>query len=450
MKTNLTLIFYLLFLPWLLVGQISQPHKPQANQFEPINTKGAQTPNSQITQNKLPDANPNSVYSNLSKSNSTLAPNSFIPPKQISSINYIHELVKSTGSTKSDYTKLPQLTSNKVLFDQAFNEISKMLDGTQKLDLRRAIFLTENAYLNGTLNEEFFNKELTSASNLIRNKIIQEGFDTNDNLTVNYFIHKYISDTIVFDEQGKKQTSYPKFYDFQDPFGIEDPTKMFVSKLIREGSGQCKSLPLLFLLLAEALDSGAYLSFSPSHSFIKCVGRNNEMYNVELTNGMLTNDAWLVGSGYIKAEAVRSGIYLDTMNKKQVIANCLVDLANYYSWKFGKPNIQMGHDEFVLQCVDLALEYHKTNINAILLKSDNLTVLLNYLAHKKGYTTEDQLINDPITYEVFQKRNILYAITDGLGYEYFGEADYVKWLGAFSKDENTSEYEQFSNKMKEK
>lgn len=187
-------------------------------------------------------------------------------------------------------------------------------------------------------------------------------------------------------------------------------------------------------------------TFSPSHSFIKCKDRNNKLFNIELTNGMLTNDAWLVGSGYIKTEAVRSGIYLDTLNKRQVIANCLVDLANYYSWRFGKPNVQMGQDEFILKCVDLALEHHETNINAILVKSDNITAWLNYLASKKGFSTEEELLNDPITSEVFRKRNMLYALADGLGYEYFGESEYKKWLNQLEQVKFKLDHE---NKMKE-
>lgn len=470
MNRKLSLLLILLLFIQIALGQVNSPSTPQSGTFQPVETSKSYNPNTNTKQSNSSQNNnhqygsalqpkkademidygttntPNDIYNSLNKNNYTLASDAFIPPKQIQSINYIKALINEVNNTERTGYQFPALTTNKWRFDQAFNEISKMLNGRADLDLKRAVFLTENAYLDGRLDLIGFEKQISNAADFIRRKIIQDGLNPIDNLTINYYIHKYICDTLELNFNGKKLQSLPKKYDFNDPFGIEDPSKMFVSKLLREQTGQCKSLPLLFLILTEKLGGNAYLSFSPSHSFIKCKDRNNKLFNIELTNGMLTNDAWLVGSGYIKTEAVRSGIYLDTLNKRQVIANCLVDLANYYSWRFGKPNVQMGQDEFILKCVDLALEHHETNINAILVKSDNITAWLNYLASKKGFSTEEELLNDPITSEVFRKRNMLYALADGLGYEYFGESEYKKWLNQLEQVKFKLDHE---NKMKE-
>jgi|GEM_PF-6378361 len=58
-------------------------------------------------------------------------------------------------------------------------------------------------------------------------------------------------------------------YDFVDFWGREDTRKVFVTKLLATNSGQCQSLPQLYLILAEELGTTAYLAFSPEHSYIK-------------------------------------------------------------------------------------------------------------------------------------------------------------------------------------
>jgi len=46
--------------------------------------------------------------------------------------------------------------SSQIFYDKAFSVISSMLLGNIKLDFRKAVFLTENAYLEDMLNEDEF------------------------------------------------------------------------------------------------------------------------------------------------------------------------------------------------------------------------------------------------------------------------------------------------------
>ena len=58
-------------------------------------------------------------------------------------------------------------------FQQAYQEISSMLEGKQPLDFEKAVFLTENAYLDNSLTYEDFNAALdvhiTLIGQLIKN-----------------------------------------------------------------------------------------------------------------------------------------------------------------------------------------------------------------------------------------------------------------------------------------
>ena len=162
--------------------------------------------------------------------------------------------------------------------------------------------------------------------------------------------------TKIIDAKTKKlKVHYLYKYDFDDYEGGTDYSKMFVTKLMLNRTGQCHSLPLLFLVLAQQFGANAYLSFSPNHSFIRFKDDKGKMRNIELTNHMLTSDAFVIGSGYVKSEALKSKIYLDTFTIRQAIAECFVDLAHGYVAK-------NCYDDFVLKCTDEALKYIPNDI----------------------------------------------------------------------------------------
>jgi len=148
---------------------------------------------------------------------------------------------------------------------------------------------------------------------------------------------------------------------------------MFVTKLLRERTGNCRSLSYYYKILADECGVEAFLALAPNHIYIKHrdVGQKKEgwqrrVYNIELTNGSFPMDGWLMASGYITLDAIRSGYYLDTLSQSQAVAMCLFDLAKAYERKFGK------RDEFVSRCVERVLEIHPANINALLLKTELL------------------------------------------------------------------------------
>ncbi len=413
----------LLFLPGY--GQIGHPAPPQPIQFQPISTTHSNFPNGNHSENS-----PRQPFAyQQTFPNQVVNPGVPLPSKTSESVHQVKQLLAEvTTNRKTISTSLPLLTRQKQYFDQAYAEIDLMLNGEATADLKRAVFLTENAASDGTMDYTTFCNQVARIVSLLKAQMKAENLPANDPLAINQIVYRFMCDTLTIATDGKTITTYPKTYDFNDPFGIRDIRQLFVSKLIKTGKGQCKSLPLLFLILVQELGGEAWLSFSPSHSFIKYKDESGQLRNLELTSGVAVSDSWIVGSGYVKVASITSGIYLDTLNTQQVIANCLVDLSVYYSWRFGKQDIQMGHDEFNLKCLNRAIAIHPTNIHALLGKSDYYTVLLNYAAAKKGYKTEKQVLADPVTAAIFKDRNKLYALTDNLGYEYFGEAEYQQWL----------------------
>lgn len=324
-------------------------------------------------------------------------------------------------------------------FRQAFNEINQMLNGTRPLDLKRAVFLTENAYISNQLDYNQFNNRIKQETQLAKLLIRQKGYKENENLSKNLALYQYMCDTSKFYDYSQEGTAIhtPYTYDFDDFFGKEDWTKIFVSKLLVSKSGQCHSLPLLYLIYAQEIGSEAYLAYSPSHSYIKFQDKYKNWYNLELTNGMLISDAAIMASGYIKTEAIQNGIYMDTISNKQAISTCLVDLAKGYYHKF-------GYDDFMIQCADTALKYFPKNVDALQVKADYYTLLTHHVGRQlpSAKTLEEMekvLQNYPKAKEIREKRNELYQTIDNLGFETMPEAEYQSWLNSVRNEASKRE-----------
>lgn len=414
MKTTTTI---LLTITWAVsVAQITGPTLPKFQQFKVID------PNP-LHQNQ---AHPGTAPIPTVPQYPTL-PTIGAPGKSQDQIDLIRSIVRKSGESdekrKQQFPPL-QTFGYRKHFETAFRSIDRQLQGDDQLSLKKAVFYTENAYNLGRMSYSKYDLEIKKAVNIIRSQLTANP----SNSEIINAIRKYMTDTIITEVNGKKITNLPLTYDFDDPFGYRDANKVFVTKLVKERKGQCKSLPLFFLILAQELGGNAYLSFAPSHTFIKARRDNGTLYNIETTSGGVTSDAWMMTSGFIHAQAVRSGIYLDTLNFKQVIAHCLVDLATYYRWSFSQNDYQMGYDDFNLKCINRALEFVENDLLAILEKSNYYSALLNVTIVRKGLRSDAQVENDPDTREILIQRNKIYKLTDDLGYKYMPVEQYKKWL----------------------
>jgi len=262
---------------------------------------------------------------------------------------------------------ISQTETDKQFYEKAFLQISDMLESEKQISFKDVVFITENAFHNNAMEYEDYSTiikekvdiaELWLAANHLENYIFKDSLE----FAKNGAIFKLMTDTI-FLLKGIP-ISYPYSYDFDDFFGEKDWSKMFVTKLLETGTGNCHSMPYLYKILSDEIGTKAYLSFAPNHLYIKQKSQKHGWYNTELTSAAFPIDAWIMTSGYISREAIISGIYMDTLNDKQLTSLCLIDLAHGYMHKF-----KYGNEDFVLKCCDLALINYPNYINALLLKA---------------------------------------------------------------------------------
>lgn len=311
-----------------------------------------------------------------------------------------------------------QAQNGKEFYDSTFTVLQEMLEEKQPANFKKAVFLVENCYFENQYSYQAFCESINFYTSLCK-RIIEtrdlEYTETDKSQVAVYAsVFTVMKDTIPIQKSdGSIVNSLPFSYDFDDIFGNEDWTKMFVTKLIATKKGNCHSLPYLYKILVEELGGKAYLAYAPNHTYIKQHCKSFGWYNTELTSGMFPIDSWLMASGFIHLTAIQKGVFMDTLNTKQSIGACMLDLAQGYESKYG-----IGDGKYILNSCKTVLQYHPNNINALLLQAETKMSLWQ---NDTSQSKEQKQID-------FQEIQELYAKIHNLGYRAMPKEMYLDWL----------------------
>ncbi|MFM7857315.1 MAG: hypothetical protein ACKO96_36695 [Flammeovirgaceae bacterium] len=315
--------------------------------------------------------------------------------------------------------------SDALRFAKAYSELEAMLSGKQKVDFLKAAYLVESA-VDKYLTWTEFNGMFQHATRVISALMVQDKVSPTDNLSKLMAIYKFMSDTtsVYLPGSEKKTISKPMMYDFEDFKAEKDITKVFVSKLLRTGSGQCMSLPLLYYLFAKAFGAEAYLSFSPQHSHITFKDNVGNWQNIELTGRIFATNDFYWSSGFIKGEQVKSGIYLRPISEKETIAYLLTTLALSYVKTFGM-------DERVLDVALTARQYSPKSLTASMIVAGYAKAVWTNI--QRQYETlglgNAKLLSDTTAMAIkSQKEKAVNFVLKDLGYAEVPDWAYKQWL----------------------
>lgn len=340
-----------------------------------------------------------------------------------------HPVIKDTvvyKAPKEIYK--PYVPPFDINYKDALAEMESMLLYPEKLSFKRAVFLTENAYCNDTLNYEKFNRKISALTQMCQlmikaNRLVY-GFEDSVKVAKYAAAFKLITEGVPMLKDSNKVAYFPPYvYDFEDFAGNKDWNKMFVSKLLETHNGNCHSLPFLYKIIVEELGETANLALAPNHIYIKHQIKKTGWYNSELTSGIFPNDAWLMASGYIKLEAIQNGVYMKALDQKQSIAICITDLAQGFEKKFG-----VKDGEFILKCCELALTSFPNYINALMLKSETQKKLFDAMMKKQKAEFASEMFSNPKAKQLFNNMTITYADIHKTGYRKMPDKMYLDWL----------------------
>lgn len=405
----------------------------------------------------IPSVHAFSPYGNTSfaKSENGLARPSVSP--LVDKNKYAHQLavheadvrkVEQTGNIKRRLLKEAFTSMNKMAiafpsyqnakgaqqYRNAYAELLPMQYGS--FSAKKATFIVENAYYEGEKDYSEFEKTIERTGDFLREKMEDLDLDNKSNLDKNYLLFQFFADTLEL--KSKDLRHLPFEYDFEDFWGKKDWSKMFVHKLLLTGKGQCNSLPRLYLILAEEISAKAHLALSPNHSYIKFPDDEGRWHNIELTNNMLSTDAFILNSGFVKAEAIQNKIFMHPMKQQELLSHFFSELALGYIRKY-------GYDDFVDEILDTALEIHPNNSTAQLSKANLLTVRLKYATEHLDITKKNfqEIKNYPQLVQLYKSVLARYKTVDNLGYAEMPAELYEKWLASVNEQETQQLNESF-------
>ncbi|RUT70275.1 hypothetical protein D0817_10675 [Flavobacterium cupreum] len=318
----------------------------------------------------------------------------------------IASLAMAISATAQDKAKL---------YEDSFTILTSMVADGTKYNFKEAVFSVENAYLDGKLDTVSANREIKMLKNLC-NSLIKDRFLAyveSDKKDVNKWasVYQVMCDSIPIVIEDKQYKYVPFVYDFNDVFGNQDISSMFVSKLLYTRKGNCHSLPYLYKILCEELGTTAHLALAPNHIYIKHQSKANGWYNTELTSGIFPNDSWLMASGFVHLDAIKNGVYMKALNNNESIALVIIDLANAYQKSFPE-----NDGTFLLKCADVAIKTYPNFATALILKAE---------LHKKLVENEADTKKANADFKLLEKE---YAHIHQIGYRFMPEEMYLNWL----------------------
>lgn len=328
-----------------------------------------------------------------------------------------HQAVDKKMETGAGVQYADTLACADPYFNQAYNEMAAMLCGARELSFKRAVFLTEWAYLQGAPDYDAFCRDIAATAHLLK-KFTEERGVARYKTAGNFALFEY------FTRPCKLNGNRPFTYDFEDFTGKKDWRQVFVTKLMQTHKGNCRSLPYYYKILADEMHTEAFLAMAPNHLFIKHLDEQGRWVNVELTNGNFSTDAWMMASTGMSAEAIQNGLYLEALDLKKSVAYCLTELATGYQRKY-------GYDVFGLLCCDKTLDYFPRSIHTLMQKHNTLRMLgdRDALALRGGKPTPEMTAR----HADFQRNQ---ALIESLGYRELSPEQYEQWLKTVETEKN--------------
>ena len=146
----------------------------------------------------------------------------------------IQKYMKSNSIPLPDFSSTP----GSECFQSAREEILEMLEGKKKMSLKRAVFVTENAFFGNKMKYEEFDAAILNLKHICLLKMQEEKLDKNDGLAKLMMIFRILSEVIEVKEPGSEKTiiHHPMKYDFEDYRADVNTSNYMVSKLLAQNT----------------------------------------------------------------------------------------------------------------------------------------------------------------------------------------------------------------------
>lgn len=296
------------------------------------------------------------------------------------------------------------------------------------ISLADAIYQSESAFGKLHLTYKEYKRNIALSAAFIKQWMLENNLSINNPEAIHLGIQTFMGETMTIKDTnlvgfGPVPHSHKPFmYDYIDYRGEKDLRNYFLTKTLATGTGQCNTLPRVYLVLAEALHVEVYLTFAPQHSFIKYKNNKGIIQNYEPTIHWHMTDQDYMEEMPMMSEATQNRLYLDTLNKKQIIAALVVDLA----YNFMREH-WLADGQFINECVNLSMNYFN-NSEGLLLKNMLLASRLERTLAAERITNLNDIENYPKALQAFNAFKESEATIEALGIQNYPESKYQAML----------------------
>lgn len=144
-------------------------------------------------------------------------------------------------------------------------------------------------------------------------------------------VHKLAAVRTLIYQPGVWNENRPFAYDHADPFGHDIRNKL-LGTYLRTRLGNCVSMPILFLILADQVGVNVSLARAPHHLLIRWREPSGREVNLECTSGGLpARDIYYRENlPPITDEAIAHGVYLRALSRRENAAELATTVAEYF------------------------------------------------------------------------------------------------------------------------
>jgi regulator of sirC expression with transglutaminase-like and TPR domain len=204
----------------------------------------------------------------------------------------------------------------------AFNFIEKTLSRpSSEIDLARTK-LTIDQFVDPSINIEQSLEDLNRIAQTVHSASTPDMTAIDRMMSLRAYLY----------EGGYWNQFNPYQYDFNDPLGTKLHNQLLPTYLSTK-KGNCISMPFLFIVLAEKLGLDVTVATAPLHVFVKFKDpMTGQVFNLETTNGAkIENDNFYNEMMPMTDTAIKNGVYLKSLNKKETVAVMTIVLSEYYA-----------------------------------------------------------------------------------------------------------------------
>lgn len=167
--------------------------------------------------------------------------------------------------------------------------------------------------------------------------------------------------TVIY-QAGPGNDNRPFAYDMRDPLGRNIQNKLLAT-YVRTRLGNCVSMPILFLILADRLGLNVGLATAPHHVFVRYTAADGRAVNLETTSGgHPARDVWYQENMPMTDLALSNGIYMRTLSRRESVATMALTVGEFL--------LGAGRYAEVIDVAEAIGEYAPRDVGPILLAGE--------------------------------------------------------------------------------